>query len=132
VPKLLDTLAARIVLYVQCGCSFNPEVFMTLPSLHITNGPAQRDLELSFIARHLGTSAKFTIVVINQEEIRPLVVWFKILNIEFVTCHGPNYKLGGQLLISSGDEKCLPPFNFIFVKYNTDERKGMMEFSNAE
>ncbi|HEY5383357.1 MAG TPA: hypothetical protein VIJ88_02275 [Candidatus Paceibacterota bacterium] len=105
---------------------------MTLPYRPITNGPAQRDLELAFIARNLGTSAKFTIVVASENEIRPMVVWLKILNLEFVTCHGPNYKLGGQLLISSGDEKRLPPFKFIFVKYNTEERKGTMEFSNAE
>ena len=105
---------------------------MALPSQPITNGPAQRDIELAFVARNLGTSAKFTIMVMNEKEIRPMVVWLKILNFGFVTCHGPNYKLGGQLLISSGDEKRLPPFNFIFVTYNTDERKGIMEFSNAE
>lgn len=108
------------------------EVLMALPSQHITNGPAQRDLELAFIARHLGTTAKFTIMVANQAEIRPMIVWLKILNLEFVTCHGPNYKLGGQLLIGSGDAKRLPPFNFIFVTYNTDVREGTMEFSNAE
>jgi hypothetical protein len=101
---------------------------MTLPSQPITNGPAQRDLELAFVARNLGTSTKFTIIV----EIHPMIVWMKILNFEFVTCHGPNYKLGGQLLISSGDEKRLPPFNFVFITYNAEERKGTMEFSNAE
>lgn len=105
---------------------------MALPSQPITNGPAQRDLELAFVARNLGTSAMFTIMVAGESEIRPVVVWLKIFNFEFVTCHGPNYKLGGQLLISSRDEKRLPPFNFVFVKYNTEERKGTMEFSNAE
>lgn len=105
---------------------------MALPSLPITNGPAQRDLELAFTARHLGTSAKFTIMVGKESDIRPMLVWLKILNFEFVTCQGPNYKLGGQLLISSGHEKHLPPFNFVFLNYNPEERKGTIEFSNGE
>ncbi len=106
---------------------------MTLPSLHVTNGPGQRDLELAFIGRNLGACAEFTIFVSSETEMRPMVVRLSILNFNFVTCHGPNYKLGGLLSgLGEGDKKRLPPFNFIFVKYNPEERQGTMEFSNAE
>ena len=106
---------------------------MTLPSQPITNGPGQRDLELAFIGRNLDARAEFTIMIVSEKEIRPMIVRFKILNFAFVTCHGPNYKLGGYLPgLGEGDKKRLPPFNFIFVQYNTEERKGTMEFSNAE
>lgn len=106
---------------------------MALPSLHITNGPAQRDLELAFIGRNLDARAEFTVFIGNEVEARPMVVRLKILNFEFVTCHGPNYKLGGYLLgLGEGDKKRLPPFNWIFVQYNAEERQGKMEFSNAE
>lgn len=102
---------------------------MTLPSLHITNGPGQRDLEQAFVARNLGAEAKFTIFADGE----PVVVGLKIYNFDFVTCHGPNYKLGGQMTqVRSEDKKKLPPFNWIFVKYNAEERRGTMEFSNAE
>ena len=102
---------------------------MTLPSLHITNGPDQRDLELAFVARNLGVMASFTIFVKD----RPMVVGLRILNFQFVTCHGPNYKIGGKLSDISLDEReKLPAFNWIFVNYNTESRRGKMEFSNGE
>lgn len=102
---------------------------MTLPSLHITNGPGQRDLEQAFVARNLGAEAKFTIFADDKL----LCVGLRIYNFNFVTCHGPNYKLGGQLTqINAEDKKKLPLHNWIFVKYNTEERRGTMEFSNAE
>ena len=102
---------------------------MTLPSLYITNGPGQRDLEQAFVARNLGAEAKFTIFAEDE----PLVVGLRIYNFDFVTCHGPNYKLGGQLSkIRLENKKKLPPFNWIFVNYNAEERRGTMEFSNAE
>jgi hypothetical protein len=102
---------------------------MTTPTLHIANGPGQRDLELAFVARNLGAEAKFTIFRPIQG---PLVVGLKILNFDFVTCHGPNYKIGGLLTVDWVSGKTLPPFNFIFVQYNAEERQGIMEFSNAE
>ena len=105
---------------------------MALPSQPITNGPGQRDLELAFVGRNLDARAEFTIMVVSENEIRPMVVRLMILNFKFVTCHGPSYELGGQLMIGSGERSRLPPFNFIFVKYNSEERKGTMEFSNAE
>jgi hypothetical protein len=105
---------------------------MALPSQPIINGPGQRDLELAFIGRNLDARAEFTIMVVSEKEIRPMIVRMMILNFEFVTCHGPNYKLGGQLMMGSGDRSRLPPFNFIFVQYNAEERKGTMEFSNGE
>ncbi len=102
---------------------------MTLPWLYIGNGPGQRDLEQAFVARNLGAVAKFTLFVEGQ----PLVVRLKIYNFQFVTCHGSNYKLGGQLSeISAEDKKKLPPYNWISVEYNSNDRTGKMEFSNAE
>lgn len=102
---------------------------MTYPTLHITRGPAQRDLELAFIGRNLGARARFTIFL---EKNGPIEVELQIFNFSFVTCHGPNYKLGGRLpeLQNSAKQK-LPRFNWIFVEYNADERSGEMEFSNA-
>ncbi len=104
---------------------------MANPKLHITNGPGQRDLELAFIGRNLDAHATFTIFVASENEMRPLVVRLRIYNFEFVTCHGPNYKIGGHLRIEDGDRKRLPPFNFIFVSYNADWKNGTMEFSNG-
>lgn len=107
------------------------EVFMTNAKLHITNGPGQRDLEQAFLARNLGATARFTIFIDD----RPMEVDFKILNFSFVTCRGKNYKLGGHL-VGATMQTLVPQvvgqFNFVFVEYNSDKRKGEMEFSNAE
>ena len=106
------------------------EVLMTYPKLHITNGPAQRDLELAFIGRNLGACARFTIFIDGDG---PMAVQLKIYNFDFVTCHGPNYKLGGKLPgLSFVDGQRLPSHNWIFVEYNAEKRTGQMEFSNAE
>jgi hypothetical protein len=103
---------------------------MALPFLHITNGPAQRDLELAFVGRNLGAEAKFTIFV---PDFGPTMFGLRIYNFKHVTCHGPNYKLGGLLgEVNSEHKHHLPPFNFIFVEYNAEKRPGRMEFSNAE
>ena len=105
---------------------------MTLPKSHIANGPGQRDLELAFVGRNLGAAAKFRIYIADK----PMVVTLRILNLAFVSAHGPNYKLGGQLIGLSGlsheDQKKLPAFNWIFVDYNCETKQGTMEFSNAE
>jgi len=104
---------------------------MTTPTLHITNGPGQRDLEQAFLARNLGAVAKFTIFIDD----RPMEVELKILNFEFVTCREPNYQLGGMLAGSTMNTfvpEVVGPFNFIFVKYNAEARSGEMIFSNAE
>ncbi|MEK7602167.1 MAG: hypothetical protein AAB472_01655 [Patescibacteria group bacterium] len=101
---------------------------MTYPKLHITNGPGVRDLEHAFTARNLGATATFTIFL---PECGPILFRLQILNFAFVTCQGPNYKLGGILSSSAWREPRLPPFNFIFVEYNAEKRTGMMEFSNA-
>ncbi len=102
---------------------------MTLPSLHITNGPGQRDLELAFVAREIGSQVRFTLFAGGG----PVMVRYRIMNLSFVTGHGPVYKLGGQLMLSRADDKeKLPPFNFVYVNYDTERRQGTMEFSNAE
>lgn len=101
---------------------------MANPTLHITNGPGQRDLEQAFLARNLGAKAMFTLFV---EGYGPATTHLKILNFAYVTCHGPNYKLGGKLWDTSPKAK-LPPWNFIFVEYNSETKQGKMEFSNAE
>lgn len=107
------------------------EVFMAIPKLDIVNGPGQRDLEQAFLARNLGATAKFTIFI----DERPMEVDLKIINFSYVTCQGPNYKLGG-LLVGATMQIFVPqvvgPFNFIFVRYNSDKRNGKMHFSNAE
>ncbi len=103
---------------------------MTYPKLHITNGPGQRDLETAFLGRSLGAVAKFTIFI----DERPMEVRIKILNLEFVTCHGSNYRLGGLLEGTTTEifiHEIVGDFNFIFIEYNSDDRKGTMEFSNA-
>ena len=99
---------------------------MAYPTLHITNGPGQRDLEQAFLARNLGAVVKFTVSNGNQ----PTIVGLKILNFSFVTCHGLMYELGG--LLTDAENKELPTHNFIFVHYNLEARTGKMEFSNAE
>lgn len=104
---------------------------MTLPTLSITNGPGQRDLELAFLSRNLGAQTKFTILL--SEKNTTINVNLIIYNFSFITAHGANYKLGGRLdQVHSADRKHLPPFNFVFVNYNTEKRQGIMEFSNAE
>ena len=104
---------------------------MAFPKLHIIKGPSQRALEQAFIARDLGARATFTLFAETQVY-EQISVKLNILNFSFVTCHGPNYELGGNLVnVSSEDLAKLPSFNFIFVEYNTDTRSGMMEFSNA-
>ena len=105
-------------------------VFMAYPRLHITKGPGERDLELAFIARRLGAEATFTIYV---EDFGPILVGLSISNFQYVTCHGPKYKLGGQLSsFPNGVAVKLPAHNFIFVEYDAEQRSGVMEFSNAE
>jgi hypothetical protein len=107
------------------------EVFMTIPKLHITNGPGQRDLEQAFLSRNLGATAKFTIFI----DKRPMEVDLRITNFSFVTSQGANYKLGGLLVgatMQTFVSEVVGPFNFIFVQYNTDKRDGEMVFSNAE
>ncbi len=102
---------------------------MTLPSLDITNGPGQRDLEQAFVARNLGAEARFTIFVAGE----PLVIGLRIYNFSYVAAHAPNYSLGGCLVqVRAPDMEKLPPFNWIFVEYNAQDRKGVMKFSNAE
>lgn len=107
------------------------EVFMTNPKLSIVHGPGQQDLELAFAARHLGAEAKFTIFInVARMEVR-----YKILNLSFVTCQGNHYELGGQLVglgVQTPVARVVGPFNFVNVSYNTVERTGKMEFSNAE
>lgn len=104
---------------------------MTLPSLPVTNGPGQRDLELAILARNLGARAKFTISLRDKQA--SIIVDLRILNFSFTTCHGPIYNLGGHLeQVHPADRKFLPPFNFVFLKYNAEDRRGDMEFSNAE
>ncbi len=107
------------------------EAFMAYPKHHILKGPAQRDLEMAFISRNLGARARFTVFVTghNQE----VEIALRILNFSFVTCQGPNYNLAGDgPEISSAQRLILPPFNFIFVTYNTEQRGGLMEFTNGE
>ena len=101
---------------------------MANPTLHIVNGPGRRDLEQAFLARNLGAKAMFTIFV---EDYDPMLVGLKILNFGFVTCHGPNYKLGGTLIATTATSE-LPAHNFIFVEFNVETKRGKMEFSNAE
>lgn len=103
---------------------------MTYPTLIIVNGPGQRDLELAFVGRNLGAAAEFT--VITQDHSR-LKVSLKILNFSFVTCYGAKYKLGGQLVwLSVNDREKLPShFNFINAEYHVEDRDGNMEFSNG-
>lgn len=104
------------------------EALTTYPSFRILKGPGQRDLEMAFIARNLGATARFTILV-DQWDIQ---VPLRILNFELVTCHGPIYKIGGVPVgLSDSDKSYLPPFNFLFVDYNEKERSGSMEFSNG-
>lgn len=103
---------------------------MTLPFMHIINGPGQRDLEQAFVARNLGAEAKFTLFLPDHG---PTMFGLKIYNFEYITCHGPKYKLGGLLQdVGSEYKKKMPPFNFVFVQYDAEERKGKIEFSNAE
>ncbi|MFT5849287.1 MAG: hypothetical protein ACI9H6_000088 [Patiriisocius sp.] len=93
--------------------------------------PGQRDLEQAFLARNLGATATFTIFT----DERPMEVDLTILNFSFLTCHGPNYKLGGNLVGATMRifvPQVVGPFNFIFVEYNTEKRDGEMMFSNAE
>jgi len=126
---LSGSLAARTFLYAWYGCSYTMEVLMTYPKLHIVNGPAQRDLEQAFLARNLGARARFIILV---EDGHRMEVHLQIFNFSFVTCQGLNYKLGGKLPELRLDrKKFLPPFNWIFVEYNAEERSGQIEFSNA-
>ncbi|HVV38780.1 MAG TPA: hypothetical protein VHD31_00445 [Candidatus Paceibacterota bacterium] len=102
---------------------------MALPELHITNGPGQRDLELAFLGRNLGAQVKFTIFTDGHG---PLVVALGIYNLDFTTCQGPVYRLGGQLSIGAEEKKKLPPFNWVFLDYNAETKRGLMRFSNAE
>lgn len=107
----------------------NLEVLMTCPTLHITNGPAERDLELAFVGRRLGATVEFTVFLPDAE---PSSVRMEILNFYFVTCHGPVYELGGILThIPIESKSKLPPFNFMFVKYHAQNRNGTMMFSNG-
>jgi hypothetical protein len=103
---------------------------MANPNLRIINGPGQRDLEQAFLARNLGARATFTLFI---EGYGPSHVMYRILNFAYVTCQGQNYKLGGHLSVKDPSEsKKLPAFNFVFVEYNAETKKGEMEFSNAE
>ncbi len=101
---------------------------MALELRHITTGPDQHDLELAIVSRNLGAVAKFTIYIEGE----PAVVDFRVFNFSFVTCHGPNYKLGGRLVGDPSIKEKLPAHNWIFVEYNTEQRQGKIEFSNAE
>lgn len=102
---------------------------MAYPTLYVANGPGQRDLEQAFLARHLGAVAKFTVCLAEQP---PLIVRLSILNFNYVTCQGPNYKLGGQLVGLNDREKTkLPMHNCIFIEYNAEDRTGVMEFTNG-
>jgi hypothetical protein len=110
--------------------SFNRGAFMAGPTLIISNGPGQRDLEQAFLARKLGATARFSVICEGSQIVE---VSLQILNFAFVTCHGPKYQLGGQLAhLSAADKEKLPAyFNFIFVEYDTEKRQGGMEFSNG-
>jgi hypothetical protein len=131
VALLSDELIAYIVLYVRCNRPLNQEVFMANPTLHITNGPSARALEQAFVARDLGAKATFRLFIDGDG---PMSVQYRIYNFSFVTCHGPNYKLGGNLreVTPSSWAAKLPPHNFVFVEYNAETKQGKMEFSNAE
>ncbi len=126
-----DNLAAHTILYVWCDVLKTTEVFMANPILRIINGPGQRDLEQAFLARKLGATARFTIIIDG----RSMEVELEILDLEFVTCREPNYKLGGQIsgvTMSIFVPQVVGPFDFIFVEYNTKGRTGKMTFLNAE
>jgi hypothetical protein len=78
----------------------------------------------------LGATVRFSLPL---QGIGPQGVDFRILNLSYVTAHGPKYELGGTLhQVPTHVKPALPPYNFIFVKYNTEERTGTMEFSYAE
>ena len=100
-------------------------------TLSIVKGPGMRDLEQAFIARNLGAVCFFTVYVPN---FGTLEIRLRILNLSFVTCHGPNYKIGGVLVMPVKPRALgsLPPFNFIFVEYNAEEKAGTMQFTNGE
>ncbi len=128
--RLLSDHLMTAVLFMCTALFLTLEVFMTYPTLHITKGPGSRDLEQAFLARDLGAIAKFTVFA---EGYKPLIIGLKILNFNFVTCHGPNYKIGGlPVNLVNIDREFLPRFNFIFVEYNSEQREGIMTFSNAE
>lgn len=107
---------------------------MTYPTWTITKGPGQRDLEQAFIARKQGATATFSLFIESDKLSQKIhQVKVSILNFSFVTCLGPNYKLGGLLVNTPSDiHKLLPKYNFIFVEYNAEDRLGKMEFSNGE
>jgi len=132
---LPDGLVVHVVLHVQYDRSSNiEEVFMANPTLYVIKGPSQRGLELAFLARDSDAKALFTILVDDMPlGLSHVAVGMKILNFSFITCQGPNYRLGGQLLtvIPAGAKAKLPPHNFVFVDYNAKERNGTMVFSNA-
>ncbi len=103
---------------------------MALPSLHITNGPSVRAVELAFVARDVGAMATFTVFI---PDLGPYELSFRIFNFQYVTCHGPNYKLGGRLFgVRSEHAEKLPPSNWVYVQYDAEKKQGTMEFSNAE